>query len=48
MTGSTGEYYFRTIEPVPCPGRTPHIHFKFRQGWKELLVKQCYVKGHPG
>src|SRR5688572_25681849 len=27
VTGSTGEYYFRTIKPVPYPGRTPHIHF---------------------
>src|SRR5437763_12668569 len=28
LTGSSGEYYFRTIKPVPYPGRTPHIHFK--------------------
>ena len=27
LTGSTGEYVFRTIKPVPYPGRTPHIHF---------------------
>jgi protocatechuate 3,4-dioxygenase, beta subunit len=47
-TGSTGEYYFRTIKPVPYPGRTPHIHFKIRKGNKELLTTQCYVKGHPG
>ncbi len=48
LTGSTGEYYFRTIKPVPFPGRTPHIHFKIKQGGKELLVTQCYIKGHPG
>jgi len=48
LTGSSGEYYFRTIKPVPYPGRTPHIHFKIKQGGKELLVTQCYVKGHPG
>ncbi len=48
LTGSTGEYYFRTIKPVPYPGRTPHIHFKIKQGGKELLVTQCYIKGHPG
>jgi protocatechuate 3,4-dioxygenase beta subunit len=47
-TGSTGEYYFRTVKPVPYPGRTPHIHYKIRKGGKELLVTQCYVKGHPG
>jgi protocatechuate 3,4-dioxygenase, beta subunit len=48
MTGSSGEYYFRTIKPVPYPGRTPHIHYKVKKGGKELLVTQCYVKGHPG
>lgn len=48
LTGSTGEYYFRTIKPVPYPGRTPHIHFKIRKGNKELLTTQCYVKGDPG
>jgi protocatechuate 3,4-dioxygenase beta subunit len=48
MTSSTGEYYFRTIKPVPYPGRAPHIHFKIKQGKKELLVSQCYIKGHPG
>ncbi|HEX6987204.1 MAG TPA: protocatechuate 3,4-dioxygenase [Planctomycetaceae bacterium] len=48
LTGSTGEYYFRTIKPVPYTGRTPHIHFQIRKGDKELLTTQCYVKGHPG
>lgn len=45
LTGSTGEYYFRTIKPVPYPGRTPHIHFKIRKADKELLTTQCYIKG---
>ena len=44
LTGSSGEYYFRTIKPVPYPGRSPHIHFKVKKGGKELLVTQCYVK----
>jgi protocatechuate 3,4-dioxygenase beta subunit len=48
LTGSTGEYGFRTIKPVPYPGRTPHIHFKVKKGTKELLTTQCYIKGHPG
>jgi protocatechuate 3,4-dioxygenase, beta subunit len=48
LTGSTGEYYFRTIKPVPYPGRTPHIHFKIKKGSKDLLTTQCYVKDHPG
>jgi protocatechuate 3,4-dioxygenase beta subunit len=48
LTGSAGEYYFRTIKPVPYPGRTPHIHFKIKKAGKELLTTQCYVKGEPG
>jgi protocatechuate 3,4-dioxygenase beta subunit len=45
LTGSSGEYYFRTIKPVPYPGRTPHIHFKIKKAGKELLTTQCYIKG---
>jgi protocatechuate 3,4-dioxygenase beta subunit len=45
LTGSSGEYYFRTVKPVPYPGRTPHIHFKVKKGSKELLTTQCYIKG---
>ena len=39
---------FRTIKPVPYPGRVPHIHYKVKQGGKELLTTQCFVKGYPG
>lgn len=46
-TGSTGEYYFRTIQPVPYPGRTPHIHFKIKKAGQSAFVTQCYIKGHP-
>jgi protocatechuate 3,4-dioxygenase, beta subunit len=48
MTGSTGEYYFRTIKPVPYPGRTPHIHVAIKMKGREKWTTQCYVKGHPG
>jgi len=48
VTGSKGEYYFRTIKPVPYPGRTPHIHYIVKQGDKRLLTTQLYIKGHPG
>ena len=47
-TAASGEYLFRTIKPVPYPGRTPHIHFKIKLKGKDLLNTQCYVKGHPG
>ncbi len=48
VTGSTGEYLFRTIKPVPYPGRAPHVHFKIKQSHKDLLITQCYIMGHPG
>lgn len=46
-TSRSGAYYFRTIKPVAYPGRTPHIHFKVKQGDRELLSTQCYIKGEP-
>lgn len=46
LTSRTGEYYFRTIKPVPYPGRAPHIHVIVRRGDKRLLTTQCYIAGH--
>ena len=48
LTSRTGEYVFRTIKPVPYPGRTPHIHFAVKVPKQEKFTTQCYVKGHPG
>jgi protocatechuate 3,4-dioxygenase, beta subunit len=48
LTGSRGEYYFRTVKPVPYPGRTPHIHFAVKLKGREDFTTQCYVRGHPG
>src|SRR5205823_2347007 len=45
MTGSTGEYYFRTIKPVLYPGRTRHIHYAIKMKGREKWTTQCYVKG---
>ncbi len=45
LTGSTGEYYFRTIKPVPYPGRTPHIHFAVKMKGREKYTTQCYIQG---
>jgi protocatechuate 3,4-dioxygenase beta subunit len=47
VTGTDGAYGFRTIKPVPYPGRTPHIHVKVSRGGEHLLTTQCFVKGHP-
>jgi len=48
LTGSSGEYYFRTIKPLPYPGRAPHIHFAVKMKGREKWTTQCYVKGHEG
>lgn len=45
-TDRKGQYYFRTIKPVPYPGRTPHIHFAVSTGGKRMLTTQLFVKGH--
>ncbi len=47
LTGSAGEYYFRTIKPVAYPGRTPHIHYKVKLKGQDDFTTQCYIKGHP-
>jgi protocatechuate 3,4-dioxygenase, beta subunit len=47
LTGSKGEYGFRTIKPVPYPGRTPHIHMAVKIKGHETFTTQCYVKGEP-
>jgi protocatechuate 3,4-dioxygenase beta subunit len=49
LTGSTGEYYFRTIKPVAYAGRpAPHIHFKIKKQGLEPYTTQLFVKGDPG
>jgi protocatechuate 3,4-dioxygenase, beta subunit len=47
LTGSKGEYLFRTIKPVSYPGRTPHIHVAVKTKGQEKFTTQCYVKGEP-
>ena len=47
LTGSTGEYYFRTIKPPAYTGRTRHIHFAIKMKGREKWTTQCYVKGEP-
>ncbi len=47
LTDSQGRYYFRTIKPVPYPGRTPHIHFGISRSGHRVLTTQLYVKDHP-
>lgn len=43
---SAGRYRFRTIRPVPYPGRTPHIHARLVRPDGSELITQIYLKGH--
>lgn len=48
-TNAKGEYRFRTVKPVPYPGRTsPHVHLKITAKGKQPFTTQLFIKGHPG
>ena len=47
-TDAEGRYQFRTIKPVPYPGRTPHIHFTVVEDGRRRLTSQMFVEGEPG
>ena len=47
-TDADGRYRFRTIRPVPYPGRTPHIHFTVVDGGKRSLTSQMFIEGEAG
>ena len=46
-TDRDGGYQFRTIRPVPYPGRTPHIHFAVSALGLSPFITQMYVAGEP-
>ena len=48
LTDADGRYRFRTIRPVPYPGRTPHIHVAVTPPGGPTLVTQMYVHGEAG
>jgi protocatechuate 3,4-dioxygenase beta subunit len=43
-----GALRFRTIKPVPYPGRTPHIHIKLRHASFGEVSSQLFIAGDPG
>jgi protocatechuate 3,4-dioxygenase, beta subunit len=51
MTGSEGQYLFRTIKPVPYDlagmYRAPHIHFAVSKNGQRLITTQMLLRGHP-
>ncbi len=46
LTNRKGEYYFRTIQPVPYPGRVPHIHFAVSLNGHRVLTTQMLTRGN--
>jgi len=48
VTDADGRYRFRTIKPVPYPGRTPHIHFRLASREAGALTTQMFVAGEAG
>ena len=47
-SGSDGMLRFRSIKPVPYPGRTPHIHIKIRHASFGDVTSQLFIAGDPG
>lgn len=45
ISAEDGSYRFRTIRPVPYPGRTAHIHFAVKPPAGDRLTTQMYVAG---
>lgn len=43
VTSRAGGYHFRTLRPVPYPGRTPHIHYRVTAPGFKRLTTQLYV-----
>ena len=47
LSGADGAFRFRTIKPVPYPGRTPHIHVIVAGQGLPQLTTQLYNAGEP-
>ena len=47
LTGADGGFAFRTIRPVPYPGRPPHIHVLVAAPGRPELITQLYLDGEP-
>lgn len=47
VTDAEGRYRFRTIRPVPYPGRAPHIHLAVFPSGERPFITQLYVRGEP-
>jgi protocatechuate 3,4-dioxygenase, beta subunit len=48
VADAEGRWRFRTIRPVPYPGRTPHLHLILTAPDGRSLTTQVYIRGEPG
>ena len=48
LSEADGRFHFRTIRPVPYPGRTPHIHLRIAPRSGGVLATQLYLPDEPG
>jgi protocatechuate 3,4-dioxygenase beta subunit len=50
LTDSRGQYYFRTVKPVPYTlggvFRAPHIHYAVSRNGERICTTQVHVRGH--
>ena len=50
LTDSKGQYYFRTVKPVPYTlggsFRAPHIHYAISRNGRRIFTTQVHVRGH--
>jgi protocatechuate 3,4-dioxygenase beta subunit len=47
-TEANGAFHFRTIQPVPYPGRTAHIHVRVQTEGEGGLATQLYLPNEAG
>jgi protocatechuate 3,4-dioxygenase beta subunit len=47
-TDASGAFHFRTIQPVPYPGRTAHIHVRVQTERSGSLATQLYLPDEAG
>jgi protocatechuate 3,4-dioxygenase beta subunit len=47
-TDAEGRFHFRTIKPVPYPGRTAHLHLRIAPRGGGSLATQLYLPDEPG
>jgi len=48
VADADGRWRFRTVRPVPYPGRTPHLHLILSAADGRSLTTQLYSRGEPG